>query len=82
MGFIWLAAAGWVLAIAYFIRELLIERRSRTRFLEEAPLRHVVLREVGGKNLDRDAAAETSVAGAVHDSHAAGTERGFDLVGA
>jgi|SRR6185369_7470134 hypothetical protein len=29
MGFIWLASAGWVLAIAYFIRELLIERRSR-----------------------------------------------------
>jgi hypothetical protein len=29
MGIVWLAAAGFVLAIAYFCRELLIERKSR-----------------------------------------------------
>jgi len=29
MGIVWLAAAGFVLAIAYFCRKLLIERKSR-----------------------------------------------------
>jgi len=52
-----------------------IERRGRTGFPEKALLGGIVQREMWVQELQSDRSAEAGVLGAVHDAHAAGTER-------
>ena len=58
------------------------QRRHGLRLALEAGQRVGILREPFGKDLDGDVAVELRVAGAVDLAHAAGAERGKDLVGA
>jgi hypothetical protein len=57
-----------------------IEVRDRARFVLEAFTELQVSRDVRGQYLDRDGALQASVARFVDFAHAAGPERGLDLV--
>ena len=59
----------------------MVERRDGPRLALEAGAHLGVGRQVLGQHLDRDVAPEARVARAVHLAHAAGAERGDDLVG-
>jgi hypothetical protein len=58
----------------------MIQHPGRTRFLLEATKPIGVSRERGWKNLDRDIAAQTSVASPINLSHPPSPERGEDFV--
>src|SRR5581483_4687183 len=58
----------------------MIELRDRLRFSLEAKLQLRIIREIGGKDLDGDAAIEPRVARAIDLAHASGTEPRDDFV--
>jgi hypothetical protein len=58
----------------------MIQGRDRPSFLLEAPQPVSIARKRFRQNLDRHIAVETRVTGAVHLSHAAGTERRLNLI--
>ncbi len=59
----------------------MVERGDRFRLAFEARAERFVVREAGRENLDRDLALQARVPGPVDLAHAAGAERGDDLVG-
>jgi hypothetical protein len=60
----------------------MIQRRERLRLAREPGEAFGVERERLGENLDGDLAIEPGVGRAIDLAHAAGAERGLDLVGA
>ncbi len=60
----------------------MIQRREQLRFALEAGQPIGIAGEEVGQDLERDVAPEPRVAGAIDLSHAAGAERGDDLIGA
>ncbi len=60
----------------------MIERGQRARFTFESQDRLPVAGDVRSENLDRHVAAEAGVAGAIHLTHAAGSEQTDDFVAA
>jgi hypothetical protein len=57
-----------------------IERRQELRFAAQSGKRFGVSEDAAGENLDCDLASEPRIPGAIHLSHAAGPERGKNLV--
>lgn len=60
----------------------MIQRRNRSRFAFKTCSQFGIGREMFRQNLDCDHALQASVAGAIHFTHAAGTERRLDFIGA
>ena len=58
----------------------MVQRGNSARFAFEAGAQIFAFGDVFGQNLDRDGAVEPGVAGFVHLAHAAGAERGENLV--
>jgi hypothetical protein len=58
-----------------------IQRRDGPGFAVKALFRHWIVGERLGKDLDRDGAIEAGVAGAIHLTHAARTQRGLNFIG-
>jgi len=57
-----------------------VERRDRLRLALEAVAELRVLRELGGKDFDRDAAIESGITRAIHLAHATGSDRRDDFI--